>query len=144
VGLLAVSALEADGGGPLGGVIWEGAPASSRDFAERLVRGPKDRAWHVLAPAIGALAARRAGRAGAYDPAETDLLARVHGPLQTPSLCFMATQDRLAPLPAQRALAARFAAIRTVEADTWHLHCAEILGPRYAAEIRGASIAWLK
>jgi dienelactone hydrolase len=144
VGLLAVSALEADGGGPLGGVIWEGAPASSRDFAERLVRGPKDRAWHVLAPAIGALAARRAGRAGAYDPAETDLLARVHGPLQTPSLCFMATQDRLAPLPAQRALAARFAAIRTVEADTWHLHCAEILGPRYAAEIRGASTAWLK
>ena len=46
-----------------GGVIWEGAPASSRDFAERLVRGPEDRFWHrFLAPAIGSL-----GSAGLVD-----------------------------------------------------------------------------
>ncbi len=136
VGLLALSALEADGGGPLGGFVWEGAPLSSRDFAERLVRGPRDRAWHVLAPAIGAWAARRAGRLGGYRPEDTDLASRVGGPLQTPSLCFMATQDRLAPYPGQRALAARFARIRAVEVPTWHLHCADLLGPRYAEEIR--------
>lgn len=136
VGLLATEALEAEGRGPLGGLVWEGAPLSSRDFAERLVRGPKDRAWHVLAPAIGTLAARRAGRLGGYAPEETDLLARVHGPLQTPSLCFMATQDRLAPFPGQQALAGRFRGIRTVEVPTWHLHCADVLGPRYADEIR--------
>lgn len=136
VGLLAVSALEAEGRGPLGGLVWEGAPLSSRDFAERLVRGPKDRVWHVLAPVIGALASRRAGRLGGYRPEETDLAARIQGPLQTPSLCFMATQDRLAPWPGQRALASRFARIRAVEVPTWHLHCADVLGPRYAGEIR--------
>ncbi|MBK8726632.1 MAG: alpha/beta hydrolase [Holophagaceae bacterium] len=136
VGLLAASRLEAEGGGPLGGLIWEGAPASSRDFAERLVRGPRDRAWHVLAPAIGGLASAWAGRKGAYDPEATDLQAQLRPSLQTPSLCFMATQDRLAPLPTQRLLAARFARIRTVEVPTWHLHCSEVLGPRYAEEIR--------
>jgi hypothetical protein len=34
VGLLALARLEREGRGPLGGIIWEGAPASSRDFAE--------------------------------------------------------------------------------------------------------------
>jgi hypothetical protein len=136
VGLLALSALEADGGGPLGGIVWEGAPLSSRDFAERLIRGPRDRAWHVLAPALGAWASRRAGRLGGYGPEETDLAGRLRAPLQTPSLCFIATQDRLAPLDGQRALASRFARIKVVEVPTWHLHCADVLGPRYAEEIR--------
>ncbi len=136
VGLLALARLEAEGRGPLGGLVWEGAPSSSRDFAERLVRGPRDRAWHVLAPAIANLAAEWAGRRGGYAVADTDLALQIRGPLRTPSLCFMATQDRLAPLPAQKELASRFARIRAVEVETWHLHCAEILGPRYAEEIR--------
>jgi hypothetical protein len=142
VGLLALQALEAEGRGPLGGIVWEGAPLSSRDFAERLVRGPKDRAWHLAAPLIGSLAAARAGSLGAYDPAETDLLARVKGPFSTPSLCFIAAQDRLAPAPGQRALASRFRTIRTVEVPTWHLNCAPVLGPRYAVAIRSVSEGW--
>lgn len=143
VGLLALARLEAEGRGPLGGIVWEGAPASSRDFAERLVRGPRDHFWHFLAPAIGRLAAVRAGRAAGYDPAETVLLDRVQGPLKTPALCFLATQDRLAPPAVQREMMKRFACIRRVEVPTWHLNCAPVLGPRYAGEIRMASRQWL-
>ncbi len=142
VGLLALQALEADGGGPLGGFIWEGAPLSSRDFAERLVRGPRDRSWHRAAPFIGAWAAAWAGRMGGYDPADTDLLARVKGPFGTPSLCFLATQDRLAPAAGQRALAARFRRIRLVEVPTWHLNCAPVLGSGYDLAIRSSSGSW--
>ena len=69
VGLLALATLEREGRGPLAGIIWEGAPASSRDFAERLVRGPRDRFWHPLfAPLIGALASRLAGCEAGYRP----------------------------------------------------------------------------
>lgn len=144
VGLLALARLETEPAGPLGGIIWEGAPLGSRDFAERLVRGPKDRPWHLLAPAIGALAARRAASVGGYRIPETDPREALRGRrLRTPSLCFLATQDRLAPLPGQRALAGAFTDLRQVEVDTWHLHCAEILGPRYAEEIRRATDAWL-
>ncbi len=142
VGLLALQALESEGKGPLGGLIWEGAPLSSRDFAERLVRGPKDRAWHVAAPIIGARAAAWAGRLGGYDPADTDLLARVRGPFATPSLCFLATQDRLAPAPGQRELAGRFRSIRVVEVPTWHLNCAPVLGNGYAEAIRDSAGGW--
>jgi hypothetical protein len=143
VGMMALADLEREGRGPLAGFIWEGAPASSRDFAERLVRGPRDRWWHVLAPPIGILAGHWAGRMGGYDPRETDLLRRV-GPLtfKTPSLCFLATQDRLAPPGVQRALAAHFAHIRIVEVPTWHLHCAEILGPAYASDIDDSVRTW--
>ncbi|MDR3669194.1 MAG: hypothetical protein P4L36_00020 [Holophaga sp.] len=146
VGLLALARLEREGRGPLGGIIWEGAPASSRDFAERLVRGPKDRFWHPLfAPFIGAVASRLAGCEGHYRPADTDLLAQTRGlTLQTPSLCFIATQDRLAPPPVQRALVARFSHIQTVEVPTWHLHCSEILGARYSDAIRDATRAWFQ
>lgn len=144
VGLLALADLEREGRGPLGGIIWEGAPAGSRSFAERLVRGPRDRGWHVLAPAIGALAASAAGRMGGYDPEDTDLLRRTAGlRFATPSLCFLATQDRLAPPEVQRDMAARFASGRVVEVPTWHLHCAEVLGPAYAGTIREATSAWL-
>ncbi|MBI4913520.1 MAG: alpha/beta hydrolase [Acidobacteria bacterium] len=142
VGLLALQSLEAEGGGPLGGFIWEGAPLSSRDFAERLVRGPRDRAWHLAAPFIGSWAAEWAGRMGAYDPAETDLIRRVEGPLATPALCFIATEDRLAPAAGQRILASRFRRIRPVEVPTWHLNCAPVLGEGYAAAIREAAAAW--
>ncbi|MCM2250616.1 MAG: hypothetical protein NDI58_08680 [Geothrix sp.] len=143
VGLLALSDLERDGKGPLAGFIWEGAPASSRSFAERLVRGPEDRWWHALAPPIGALASRAAGRLGRYDPADTDLLRRTDGlRFATPSLCFLATQDRLAPPEVQRALAARFRSGRVVEVPTWHLHCAEVLGPSYSGAIRQAVADW--
>jgi len=143
VGLMALADLEREGRGPLAGLIWEGAPASSRSFAERLVRGPADRWWHVLAPPIGALASRAAGRMGGYDPADTDLLLRT-GNLRfaTPSLCFLATQDRLAPPEVQRALAARFASTHVVEVPTWHLHCAEVLGPAYAGTIEKAVDVW--
>ena len=143
VGLLALADLEREGRGPLAGLVWEGAPASSRSFAERLVRGPADRWWHGLAPAIGALASRAAGRMGGYTPEDTDLLLKV-GKLRfaTPSLCFLATQDRLAPPNLQRAMAARFASIRVVEVSTWHLHCAEILGPAYAGAIQRAVASW--
>jgi hypothetical protein len=144
VGLLALARLEREGRGPLGGIIWEGAPASSRDFAERLVRGPRDRFWHpLLAPLIGALASRLAGMEGRYRPEDTDLLARTRGMvLHTPALCFIATQDRLAPPPVQRALADRFADIRVVEVPTWHLHCSEALGARYSDEISAATRTW--
>ena len=41
-------------------VVGDESYAGSRSFAERLVRGPRDRGWHVLAPGIGALAASAA------------------------------------------------------------------------------------
>jgi pimeloyl-ACP methyl ester carboxylesterase len=146
VGLLALARLEREGRGPLGGIVWEGAPASSRDFAERLVRGSRDRFWHpLLAPLIGALASRLAGWEGGYRPGDTDLLAQTRGSrLQTPSLCFIATQDRLAPPAVQRQLVARFANIHVVEVPTWHLHCSEVLGPQYSAAIQTATRAWFK
>jgi len=145
VGLLALARLEREGRGPLGGIIWEGAPASSRDFAERLVRGPRDRFWHpLLAPLIGSLASRLAGLEGGYRPEDTDLLAQTGGAaLRTPGLCFIASQDRLAPPPVQREMAGRFAEIRRVEVATWHLHCSEVLGPAYAAALQAATRRWL-
>jgi dienelactone hydrolase len=140
VGLLALATLERESRGAMGGFIWEGAPASSRDFAERLVRGPKDRFWHLLAPSIGDLASRRAGLLGQYDPAETDLMLRTQNlRFKTPSLCFLATQDRLAPPAIQEALAARFARIRLVKVQTWHLNCSVILGDGYAKAIQSFS-----
>lgn len=143
VGLLALAELEREGRGPLAGIIWEGAPAGSRSFAERLVRGPEDRAWHVLAPSIGAAAAFAAGRLGGYAPGQTDLLQRTAGlRFATPSLCFLATQDRLAPPGVQRALAARFRQGQVIEVNTWHLHCAEALGPAYTGAIQTAVQAW--
>jgi dienelactone hydrolase len=145
VGLLALADLEHEGKGPLAGIIWEGAPASSRSFAERLVRGPRDRWWHVLAPPIGALAASLAGRMGGYAPEDTDLLRRVGGlRLTTPSLCFLATQDRLAPPDVQRSIAARFRNGRMIEVATWHLHCADALGPGYTGAIRAAVDTWFQ
>jgi hypothetical protein len=146
VGLLALAQLEREGRGPLGGIIWEGAPASSRDFAERLVRGPKDRFWHPwLAPFIGRVASRMASRKAGYRLDDTDLLARTEGlALATPALCFLATQDRLAPPAVQRTLVARFARIQTVEVPTWHLHCSEVLGPGYARAIQAATRSWLR
>jgi dienelactone hydrolase len=144
VGLLALAELEREGQGPLAGIIWEGAPASSRSFAERLVRGPEDRAWHVLAPPIGLFASRWAGHLGGYDPTETDLMKRTEGlRYTTPSLCFLATQDRLAPPVVQRSLAARFATSQVLEVPTWHLNCAQVLGPRYAQAIHQATARWL-
>jgi pimeloyl-ACP methyl ester carboxylesterase len=143
VGLMALADLEREGLGPLAGFIWEGAPASSRSFAERLVRGPEDRWWHVLAPPIGALATRLAGRMGGYNPADTDLQRRTGGlRYATPSLCFLATQDRLAPPEVQRAMADRFQTIRVIEVPTWHLHCADALGPAYGEAIHSAVAAW--
>jgi len=143
VGLLALADLEREGKGPLAGIIWEGAPASSRSFAERLVRGPEDRWWHVLAPPIGTVAAIAAGRMGGYAPGETDLLHRVGDlRLATPSLCFLATQDRLAPPEVQRSLAGRFQSGRVIEVPTWHLHSAEVLGPAYTKAIQSAVDAW--
>jgi pimeloyl-ACP methyl ester carboxylesterase len=137
VGLLALAKLEAEGHGPLAGLVWEGAPLGSRDFAERLVRGPKDRAWHVLAPPIGAMASAWAARAARYDRAATDpRQALSNRTLETPSLVFLATQDRLAPYPGQLEIASRFRSIQRVEVPTWHLHCSEVLGPRYAEAIR--------
>ena len=143
VGLLALVELEREGQGPLAGIIWEGAPASSRSFAERLVRGPKDRWWHVLAPPIGAMAASAAGRMGGYAPTDTDLLRRLDGLLlATPSLCFLANEDRLAPPEVQRTLARHFQTGRVLEVPTWHLHCAEVLGPAYTGAISAAVDAW--
>lgn len=145
VGLLALAKLEQDGGGPLGGIIWEGAPASSRDFAERLVRGPRDRFWHpLLAPLIGELGSEWAARRAHYLREETDLRLQLAArQLQTPSLCFQATQDRLAPLPIQQELTAHFSKNQTVAVATWHLHCPEVLGPRYSDTIRAATARWL-
>ena len=146
VGLLALARLEREGRGPLAGIIWEGAPASSRDFAERLVRGPKDRFWHpVLAKLIGSLASSLASREGGYRLQDTDLLAQTEGSvLRTPSLCFIASQDRLAPPPVQRTMASRFKDIRIVEVPTWHLHCSEILGAQYSEAIHRATREWLQ
>jgi dienelactone hydrolase len=144
VGLLALADLEREGRGPLAGIVWEGAPASSRSFAERLVRGPRDRWWHVLAPPIGAAAAFAAGRMGGYAPEDTDLLRRTEAlRFATPSLCFLATQDRLAPPDVQRTLAARFQRGRVLEVATWHLNCAEVLGPAYSGAIGEAVDQWL-
>jgi pimeloyl-ACP methyl ester carboxylesterase len=144
VGLLALAKLEREG--PLGGFIWEGPPASSRDFGERLVRGPKDRFWHpLLAPLIGELGSRWAARIGHYDRDDTDLLRQLDEQrLRTPSLCFLATQDRLAPPEIQRAAAAHFTNSRMIEVPTWHLHCPEVLGPAYAQAIRQATERWLQ
>lgn len=145
VGLLALVKLEAEGS-PLGGIIWEGAPASSRDFGERLVRGGKDRFWHpFLAPLTGNLGSRWAARRANYRREETDLLRAIGTQrLRTPSLCFLATQDRLAPPMIQRELAAHFDHTQVIEVPTWHLHCAEILGPSYAEAIRESVTTWLK
>jgi len=145
VGILALARLEAEGRGPLGGIIWEGAPASSRDFAERLVRGPRDRFWHpLLAPLIGELGSRRAARLGGYRREETDLLRQLGTTrLQTPALAFLATQDRLAPLASQRAVADHFANIQRIEVPTWHLQCSEVLGPGYAEAIHAATARWV-
>lgn len=146
VGILALIKLEAEHRGPLGGIIWEGAPASSRDFAERLVRGPRDRFWHpLLAPLIGALGSRWAARLGRYERWETDLLSQLATfRLQTPALCFLATQDRLALPQNQKSIASHFANIKVIEVPTWHLQCSEVLGPRYAEAIRTATQRWMK
>lgn len=145
VALLALAQLEKEDRGPLGGIIWEGAPASSRDFAERLVRGPEDRFWHrFLAPAIGSLGSAWAASKGGYDRDATDLRLQVDDlRLRTPSLCFIASQDRLAPPPVQRWVASRFKVNRSVEVPTWHLHCSEILGSRYGDEVRAAAESWI-
>lgn len=136
VGLLALERLEAEGKGPLAGIVWEGPPISSRDFAERLVRGPKDRWWHFLAPPIGALASRWAGHLGNYDPDRTKVLNRLDGRmLRTPALVFLATQDRLSPPMMQSRIADHFETIRVVATPTWHLHSSEVLGPGYAKDI---------
>lgn len=143
VGLLALAALEREAKGPLAGIVWEGAPASTRSFAEGLVRGPKDRWWHVLAPTIAAGAAIAAGRMGAYAPEDTDLLRRTAGlRFKTPSLCFLAAQDRLASPEVQRSLAAQFQASRIIEVQTWHLHCAESLGTGYTNAIHESVGTW--
>ncbi len=137
VGLLALGKLEAEGRGPLAGLVWEGAPLSSTDFAERLVRGPKDRTWHLLAPPLGYAGAQLAGRWGGYDPRDTDVRIQLNGRmLQTPALAFLATQDRLAPYPGQLDIASHFRVLDKVEVATWHLHCSELLGPRYSESIR--------
>ena len=145
VGILALIKLEAEHRGPLGGIVWEGAPSSSRDFAERLVRGPRDRFWHpLLAPLIGDLGSRWAARKGHYGREETDLRAQLGSTrLQTPALCFLATQDRLAPPEDQRSVASHFSHIELIEVPTWHLHCSEVLGPRYTEAIRTATQRWL-
>ncbi len=145
VGLLALARLEAEGRGPLAGIIWEGAPSSSRDFGERLVRGSKDRPWHpLLAPLIGALGSRWAAHRAHYRREDTDLGKALKGRrLATPGLCFLATQDRLAPPAKQRQIASSFDRIQTLEVPTWHLHCAEILGPRYAEAILASTETWL-
>ncbi|MBK8792487.1 MAG: alpha/beta fold hydrolase [Holophaga sp.] len=144
VGLLALAKLEAEG--PLGGFIWEGAPASSRDFGERLVRGPRDRFWHpILAPLIGDFGSRWAARRGNYQREDTDLLRNLgRQRFRTPSLCFLATEDRLATPAIQREVASRFESIQTIEVPTWHLHCAEVLGPKYAEAIQHATTSWMQ
>nr|WP_320130938.1 hypothetical protein [uncultured Holophaga sp.] len=145
VGILALARLEAEGHGPLGGIIWEGAPASSRDFGQRLVRDAKDKFWHpFLAPLIGDLGSRLAARRAAYLRRDTDLIQVLHGRhLETPALCFLATQDRLAPPPLQRRVIAAFGHIRVIQAETWHLHCSEVLGPAYDEAIHQATAQWL-
>jgi len=146
IGLLALIKLEAENKGPLAGIIWEGAPASSSDFAERLVRGTEDRWWHpLLAPPIGILAGTWAGRMGSYDRRQTDLCTQVRNRrFQTPALCFLATQDRLASPAAQRRMIQHFEHIEVIEVPTWHLHCAEVLGPKYSEAIRRTTTAWIQ
>ena len=146
IGILALAQLEREGHGPLAGIIWEGAPASSRDFAERLIRGPQDRFWHpFLAPAIGFLGSHWAAHLAGYRIQETDLLLQTQGQtLATPSLCFIATQDRLASPPVQEQVAARFTHQQKFEVPTWHLHCAEVMGDQYNNAIRDASRAWFR
>lgn len=145
VGILALVQLEREGKGPLGGIIWEGAPASSTSFAERLVRGRRDRFWHaLLAPMIGELGSRWAARRGRYERRDTDLLVQLDAiRLRTPALCFLATQDRLAPPDVQRRVATHFAQIKLVEVATWHLQCASVLGPGYAGAIQAATSRWI-
>lgn len=145
VGILALAKLEAEQRGPLGGIIWEGAPGSSRAFAESLVRGPRDRFWHPgLAPLIGELGSRWAARKGHYQRAETDLLAQLAASrLRTPALAFLATQDRLALPENQKAVASHFSHIELIEVPTWHLQCSEVLGPRYAEAIQAATERWM-
>lgn len=137
VGLLSLTKLEPQGG-PLAGIIWEGAPASSRSFGEALVRGPKDRFWHPLvAPLAGWAGSAWAARRGGYQVRETDVLACMNGTvLSTPALCFLATEDRLADPQAQRKMADHFSQIRLLEVPTWHLNCSALLGPYYAKAIR--------
>jgi len=138
VGLLALIQLESDGRGPLGGIIWEGAPASSRGFGEALVRGPKDRLWHPLvAPLAGKFGSALAARRGGYEVRDTDVLARMEDrTLFTPALCFLATADRLASPQAQRKMADHFNTVRLLEIPTWHLNCSVVLGPHYATAIQ--------
>jgi len=145
VGILALIKLEREKRGPLGGIVWEGAPASSRDFGERLVRGSRDRFWHpLLAPLIGDLGSRWAAHSAGYDREETDLQKQLDGlMLETPSLCFLATQDRLAPQDSQRHVASHFTSVQRIDVPTWHLHCSEHLGPKYAEAILGATRRWL-
>ena len=141
VGLLAVIQLESDGHGPLAGIIWEGAPSSSRSFGEALVRGPKNRLWHPLvAPLAGKFGSALAARRGGYEVCDTDVLARMGGMggriLLTPALCFLATEDRLASPQAQRKMADHFNTVRLLEIPTWHLNCSAVLGSHYATAIR--------
>ena len=138
VGLLALVQLESDGHGPLAGVIWEGAPPSSRSFGEALVRGPKNRLWHPLvAPLAGKYGSALAARRGGYAVRDTDVLARMGDlTLLTPALCFLATEDRLAAPQAQRKMADHFNKVRLLEIPTWHLNCSVVLGPHYATAIR--------
>lgn len=138
VGLLAVVQLESDGRGPLAGIIWEGAPPSSRSFGEALVRGPKNRLWHPLvAPLAGKFGSALAARLGSYEIQETDVLGRMGDRiLLTPALCFLATEDRLASPQAQRKMADHFNTVRLLEIPTWHLNCSVVLGPHYATAIR--------
>lgn len=138
VGLLALVQLEAEGHGPLGGMVWEGAPASSRSFGEALVRGPKDRLWHLLvAPLAGNFGAQLAAKRAVYKVRDTDVLARMGDrTLLTPALCFLATEDRLASPGAQRKMADHFNTVRLLEIPTWHLNCSGVLGPHYAIAIR--------
>ncbi len=145
VGLLALGRLGPEVPGPPGGRARAGPPAPSRPCGERLVRGPKDRFWHgPVAPLAGWLGSQWAGRIGRYDPAETDLLVQCPPSFQTPSLCFLASQDRLADPAVQRRLADRFQRIRVLEVETWHLNAAAVLGPRYAEAIRAEVDAWMK
>ena len=138
VGLLALVQLESNGHGPLAGIIWEGAPPSSRSFGEALVRGPKNRLWHPLvAPLAGKYGSALAARKGGYKVSDTDVLARMEDrTLLTPALCFLATEDRLAAPQAQRKMADHFNTVRLLEIPTWHLNCSVVLGPHYAIAIR--------
>lgn len=141
MGLLAIGKLEAEGKGALGGLIWEGAPASSRSFGEALVRGPKDRLWHPLvAPLAGRLGAAWAARNAGYRESDTNVLEQFDGrTLKTPGLCFLATEDRLASPQAQRKMADHFSTIRLLEIPTWHLNCSTVLGASYAQAIQNFS-----